>query len=111
MSPRAHVPGALQVVWIEPSAASILRNLPATKNPMKRLSGDQKGIKASSVPACGRDVNASQPEQRASRLIGRDEDELGSIRGNRSSARAIGSSHTTVFSGFELRNPDTIPSS
>src|SRR5436309_3793437 len=54
---RFHVPprpfGALQSVCGGPPAASIFLSLPFAKNPMKPLSGDQKGKDAHSVPASG----------------------------------------------------------
>ena len=47
------------IVWTEPSAMSIRFTFPSAKNPIQRLSGDQNGIIAFSVPASGRDVNES----------------------------------------------------
>src|SRR5437879_1872939 len=54
---RLHAPprplGAEQSVCAGPPEASILLRLPAAKNPTKRLSGDQNGKDAPSVPASG----------------------------------------------------------
>src|SRR5688500_14571715 len=44
---------AVQSVRTSPPVASTLFNLPPAKNPIKRLSGDQKGSIASSVPESG----------------------------------------------------------
>jgi len=45
--------GASQSVWGGPPAVSILLSFPSAKNPMNRLSGDQKGNDGFSVPASG----------------------------------------------------------
>src|SRR5690349_20076638 len=55
-SPWFHVPGkkpegASPTVNVGPPEASILLSLPPAKNPMYRLSGDQNGAIAPSVPA------------------------------------------------------------
>src|SRR2546427_368688 len=54
---RLHAPprplAAGHSVCAGPPEASILLRLPAAKNPMKRLSGDQNGKDAPSVPASG----------------------------------------------------------
>src|SRR5437870_7898061 len=54
---RFHVPPrekvTLHKVCAGPPVTSIFFTLPAAKNPMKRLSGDQKGRVASSVPESG----------------------------------------------------------
>src|SRR5260370_7641135 len=44
---------ALHKVCAGPPVTSIFFSLPPAKNPMKRLSGDQKGRVASSVPESG----------------------------------------------------------
>src|SRR5258706_525964 len=52
---RFHVPplgsGASQIVKTAPPSASIFLSFPLAKKPMERLSGDQKGREAPSVPA------------------------------------------------------------
>src|SRR5262245_10553092 len=50
---------AVHSVLTGPPVASILFSLPPAKNPMKRLSGDQNGKAASSVPASGCALKAS----------------------------------------------------
>ena len=54
---RLHVPlpasSALASACVDPSAMSIRFSLPSAKNPMDRLSGDQKGFIAPSVPGNG----------------------------------------------------------
>src|SRR6516164_3663184 len=47
---------ASQIVCGGPPAALIFFKLPATKNPISRLSGDQNGYMASSVPGKGVDA-------------------------------------------------------
>jgi len=47
---------ASQMVCGGPPSAPTLRNLPPAKNPISRLSGDQKGYMASSVPGKARAV-------------------------------------------------------
>src|SRR5262245_34391463 len=49
-------PGASQISCGGPPEASTLRNLPATKYPLKRPSADQNGRVAFSVPASRRGV-------------------------------------------------------
>src|SRR6202023_755269 len=44
---------AMHTVWAGPPEASILLSVPAAKKPRYRLSGDQNGNEASSVPASG----------------------------------------------------------
>src|SRR5207247_614683 len=51
VAPRAN--GVLHRVCGGPPVTSIFFSLPAAKNPMKRLSGDQNGRVASSVPESG----------------------------------------------------------
>ena len=70
-------------------------NLPSAKKAIARLSGDQNGMNALSVPASGRDVNeSSRRSQSCERrgLVGGDEDELSAIGRNRSAAGAVGAS-------------------
>src|SRR5262244_1287951 len=50
---------AMHNVRTGPPVASTLFNLPPAKKPMKRLSGDQKGSCASSVPTRGCALTAS----------------------------------------------------
>jgi hypothetical protein len=57
-APRG-TPTASVMVSMEPSVVSIRFNLPAAKNPIDRLSGDQNGINTSPVPDSGCDVNES----------------------------------------------------
>src|SRR5579859_6603927 len=51
--------GALHTICDPPPAMSILSSLPATKKPIDRLSGDQKGYEAPSVPLTGWAVKVS----------------------------------------------------
>src|SRR5512132_2932061 len=53
-------PRASHTVCTGPPAAAILLILPPAKNPMERLSADQKGELASSVPASGCAVTDSR---------------------------------------------------
>src|SRR6187455_2167759 len=45
--------GASQTVWGAPPDRSIVFSFPAAKNPRARLSGDQNGARAFSVPGTG----------------------------------------------------------
>ena len=67
-APRG-TPTASVMVAIEPSVVSIRLSLPAAKNPIDRLSGDQNGIDTSSVPDSGRDVNESSRRSQISDIV------------------------------------------
>src|SRR5580698_2008002 len=46
--------GASLTIWVEPPSRSTVLSLPSAKNPRERLSGDQKGKVALSVPGSSR---------------------------------------------------------
>ena len=50
---------AAQIVSAGPPAAAMVFNLPVTKKPMERLSGDQNGYCAPSAPASARESPVS----------------------------------------------------
>jgi hypothetical protein len=49
----------LQIVCGEPPVASTLLSVPAAKKPIQRLSGDQNGLKAPTVPGMARAADES----------------------------------------------------
>ena len=80
------------IVCATPVPTSIRRIRPSRKKPTERLSGDQNGNVAPSVPGSGREVNASigRSHNRAdAAAVGCDEDQL----------RAVGRQHRAAAAG------------
>src|SRR5580658_37627 len=50
--------GTSQTICVEPPSRSTVLSLPSAKNPRERLSGDQKGKVAASVPVSARAATA-----------------------------------------------------
>src|SRR5438552_3848989 len=64
--PESNLRLVLHTAMGGPPVASILLSLPSAKKPMKRLSGDQKGEAAPSVPASGCAANEASERTQSS---------------------------------------------